>query len=254
MDAADKPSDSTMSHQLESNIGSDSTKNDVHDHTEKKSIVSNKNEKASAYTTTSVNGLSDTTESTEQSEVANHTSECIISENAVLTTQYQNTVNEHQNDSTELAVTTNVNTETTTANTEITTHSDSAMYDGNDNEISTYIPKTDPVVIAGDGNVSLIGTLQEEMGKEPLRVSKEESQMLIGMLNEIQLQPVDSPDPASIPIGGGYIMTIESGERYILLGGRYLQIGDKYYYDANNKSDALSSKIGSVLYGYYGEP
>lgn len=254
MDAADKPNDSTMSHQLELDISSDSTKKDVQDHTEKKSIVSNKNEKASACTTTSLNVLSDATESTEQSEVANHTSECIISENAVLTTQYQNTVNEPQNNTPELAATTNDNTETTTANTEITTHSDSAMYDENDNEIPTYIPKTDPVVIEGDGNVSLIGTLQEQMGKEPLRVSKEESQMLISMLNEIELQPVDSPDRASIPFGGGYIMNIEGGERYILLGGRYLQIGDKYYYDANNKSDALSSKIGSVLYSYYGEP
>jgi len=128
------------------------------------------------------------------------------------------------------------------------------MYDENDNEIPTHIPKTDPVVIAGDGNVSLIGTLQEQMGKEPLRVSKEESEMLISMLNEIELQPVDSPDRESVPFGGGYIMSIEGGERYILLGGRYLKNGDKYYYDANNKSDALSAKIGYVLYDYYGEP
>lgn len=176
------------------------------------------------------------------------------SDNNTSIMQQQDPSNETQNDTPQLAITTKADTETETINTETVIHSDSAMYDENDNEISTYIPKTDPVVIAGDGNVSLIGTLQEEMGKEPLRVSKEESQMLIGMLNEIQLQPVDSPDPASIPIGGGYIMTIESGERYILLGGRYLQIGDKYYYDANNKSDALSSKIGSVLYSYFGEP
>ena len=153
-----------------------------------------------------------------------------------------------------IAETTNTKTETETTNTETVIHSDSAMYDENDNEIPTYIPKTDPVIIAGDGNVTLIGTLQEQMGKEPLRVSKEESEMLISMLNEIELQPVDSPDRASIPFGGGYIMNIEGGERYILLGGRYLQIGDKYYYDANDKSDDLSAKIGYVLYDYYGEP
>ena len=176
------------------------------------------------------------------------------SDNNTSIMQQQDTSNETQNDTPQLAVTTKADTETETTNTETVIHSDSAMYDENDNEIPTYIPKTDPVVIEGDGNVSLIGTLQEQMGKEPLRVSKEESQMLISMLNEIELQPVDSPDRASIPFGGGYIMNIEGGERYILLGGRYLQIGDKYYYDANNKSDALSSKIGSVLYSYYGEP
>ncbi len=176
------------------------------------------------------------------------------SESKVPTEQNQDKASESQNDTPKLAVTTKADTETETTNTETIIHSDSAMYDENDNEIPTYIPKTDPVVIEGDGNVSLIGTLQEQMGKEPLRVSKEESQMLISMLNEIELQPVDSPDRASIPFGGGYIMNIEGGERYILLGGRYLQIGDKYYYDANNKSDALSSKIGSVLYSYYGEP
>lgn len=208
--------------------------------------------------TSSSNEISETTESirSEPTMVSknNPTTQEVVSKDNLETSQQPSVSDNSTNHTEGLAETTNVNTETTTANTENTTHSDSAMYDENDNEISTYIPKTDPVVIAGDGNVSLIGTLQEEMGKEPLRVSKEESQMLIGMLNEIQLQPVDSPDPASIPIGGGYIMTIESGERYILLGGRYLQIGDKYYYDANNKSDALSSKIGSVLYSYFGEP
>lgn len=144
--------------------------------------------------------------------------------------------------------------ETATVGTEAVIHSDSAMYDENDNEIPTSSPKAEPVVTQGDGNVTLIGTLQEQMGKEPLQVSKEESEMLVGMLNEIELQPVDSPDRASIPYGGGYIMNIEGGERYILIGGRYLQIGDKYYYDANNKSDVLSATIGSIIYSYYGEP
>ena len=170
------------------------------------------------------------------------------------TAQDQNTASEPQNDTPELAETTKADNDIETTSTETIIHSDSAMYDENDNEIPTYITKTDPVVIAGDGNVSLIGTLQEQMGKEPLQVSKEESELLISMLNEIELQPVDSPDRASIPFGGGYIMNIEGGEGYILLGGRHLQIGDKYYYDANDKSDALSAKIGYVLYDYYGEP
>lgn len=157
--------------------------------------------------------------------------------------------NEPQNDTEGLAETANANPEAAYNNSVAPTHSDTSMY----NEIICK-PKTEPVVKAGNGNVSLIGTLQEQMGKQPLCVSKEESEMFINMLNEINLEPVDSTDPASIPIGGGYIMEIEGGERYILLGGRYLQIGDKYYYDANNKSDALSGKIGAVLYSYYGEP
>ena len=206
-------------------------------------------------TTTSANddAITEKPKSNEDDRVEIET-EKATSESKVPTEQNQNTANELQNDIPELAKTTKADTETETTNTETIIHSDSAMYDENDNEIPTYIPKTDPVVIAGDGNVSLIGTLQEQMGKEPLRVSKEESEMLISMLNEIELQPVDSPDRESIPFGGGYIMSIEGGERYILLGGRYLQIGDKYYYDANNKSDALSAKIGYVLYDYYGEP
>ena len=164
--------------------------------------------------------------------------------------QQQSTSSDTKNDTERLTEATNDNPEND-YNNKTTERSDTEMNDENDSEI-TYIPKSDPVVNAGNGNVSIIGTLQEQMGKEPLRVSTEESEMLISMLNEIDLEPVDSPDPASIPYGGGYIMEIDGGGRYILLGGRYLQIGDAYYYDANNKSDALSSKIGSVLYSYYG--
>ncbi len=250
MDAADKSSDSTMSHQLElDNNSSDSTKNDTQNHTEKKSIVNNKKEQTSSCTTTSVNIISDTIESTEQNKVVEHRSdkESIISENTVSTIRQQDTSNETQNNTPQLAVTTKADIETETTNTETVIHSDSAMYDENDNEILTSMPNTDHVVIAGDGNVLLNGTLEEQMGRQSVRVSKEEAEKLINMLNEIELEPVDYPDPASIPYGGGFIMDIEGNERYILLGGRYLQIGDKYYYDANNKSEALSAAIGYIL-------
>lgn len=175
------------------------------------------------------------------------------SEDETPTSQQPAISNEPQNDTEGLAETTNANPEVAYNNSVAPTHLDTSMCDECDNEI-TYKPKTEPIAKASNGNVSLIGTLQEQMGKQPLCVSKEESEMFINMLNEIDLEPVDSTDPASIPIGGGYIMEIEGEERYILLGGRYLQIGDKYYYDANNKSDALSGKIGAVLYSYYGEP
>lgn len=250
MDVADKSSDSTMSHQIDLDISSDSTKNDIQEHTEKKSIVvSNKKEETTACITTSVNIVPDTIESTEQSKLVKQSldKEDIISENTVTTIQQQGIANEPQNDIPELAKTTKADTETETTNTETIIHSDSAMYDENNNEIPSYTPKTDPVVIAGDGNVLLNGTLEEQMGRQSVRVSKEEAEMLINMLNEIELVPVDYPDLASIPYGGGFIMDIEGNERYILLGGRYLQIGDNYYYDANNRSDALSATIGSIL-------
>lgn len=250
MDVANKSSDSTMSHQIELDISSDSTKNDIQEHTEKKSIVvSNKKEEKTACTTTSVNIVPDTIESTEQSKLVKQSfdKEDIISENTVTTIQQQGIANGPQNDIPELTKTTKADTETETTNTETIIHSDSAMYDENNNEIPSYTPKTDPVVIAGDGNVLLNGTLEEQMGRKSVRVSKEEAEMLINMLNEIELVPVDYPDPASIPYGGGFIMDIEGNERYILLGGRYLQIGDNYYYDANNRSDALSATIGSIL-------
>ncbi len=169
------------------------------------------------------------------------------SESKVPTEQNQDKASESQNDTPKLAVTTKADTETETTNTETIIHSDSAMYDENNNEIPSYTPKTDPVVIAGDGDVLLNGTLEEQMGRQSVRVSKEEAEMLINMLNEIELVPVDYPDPASIPYGGGFIMDIEGNERYILLGERYLQIGDNYYYDANNKSEALSEAIGYIL-------
>ena len=40
------------------------------------------------------------------------------------------------------------------------------MYDENDNEIPSYTPKTDPVVIEGDGNVLLNSTLEEQTGRQ----------------------------------------------------------------------------------------
>ncbi|MDD6081783.1 MAG: hypothetical protein PUB89_02905 [Oscillospiraceae bacterium] len=105
-----------------------------------------------------------------------------------------------------------------------------------------------------EGNVFLIARLMEQMGKSPLRVSKSESEMLINMLNEIELQPIDAPDPMEIPCGGGYSMEIENVEKYELLGGGYLKIGDNYFRDTNGKSEELSGKIGYVLYDYFGEP
>ena len=201
--------------------------------------------------TSSSNEISETTESirSEPTMVSknNPTTQEVVSKDKLETSQQPSVSDNSTNHTEGLAETTNVNTETTTANTETTTHSDSAMYDENDNEIPTYIPKNDPVVIAGDGEVLLNGTLEEQMGRQPVRVSKEEAERLITMLNEIELEPVDYPDPASIPYGGGFIMDIEGKERYILLGGRYLQIGNNYYYDANNKSEALSAAIGYIL-------
>lgn len=120
------------------------------------------------------------------------------------------------------------------------------------NETFTYDPASPNV--SDDGNVLLIASLMSQMGKTPLRVSKYESELLIQMLNEIEMQPIDYPDPMNIPFGGGYIMEIEGEEIYELLGGRYIKIGGSYYYDNNGKSEELSAKIGDVLYGYYGEP
>ena len=138
----------------------------------------------------------------------------------------------------------------TEESSEIPIDSDKAMSDDN-NETFTYDP-TSPNV-SGDGNVLLIAALMNQMGKTPLRVSKDESELLIQMLNEIEMQPIDYPDPMNIPFGGGYIMEIEGEKIYELLGGGYIKIGDSYYYDNSGKSDELSAKIGNVLYDYYGE-
>ncbi len=105
-----------------------------------------------------------------------------------------------------------------------------------------------------EGNVLLIARLMEQMGKSPLRVSKSESEMLINLLNEIELQPIDAPDPMEIPCGGGYSMEIEGVGKYELLGGGYIKTGDNYFRDTNGKSEELSGKIGYVLYDYFGEP
>lgn len=128
---------------------------------------------------------------------------------------------------------------------------DDTTHDDN-NETVTYDPISPNA--SDDGNVLLIASLMSQMGNTPLRVSEEESALLIQMLNEIEMQPIDYPDPMNIPLGGGYIMEIEGEEKYELLGGGYIKIGDSYYYDNNGKSDELSAKIGNVLYGYYGEP
>lgn len=152
--------------------------------------------------------------------------------------------------------------------TEYNTFSRSVLYDNNN--YITAVSKTTirkntqteensetPIIspnVSGDGDVLLIAALMSQMGKTPLRVSKDESALLIQMLNEIQMQLIDQPDPMNIPCGGGYIIEIEGEEKYELLGGRYVKIGDSYYYDNNGKSDELSAKIGNVLYGYYGEP
>jgi len=107
---------------------------------------------------------------------------------------------------------------------------------------------------AGVPGVTLIGTLQEQMGKEPLRATDEEAAILIEMLRAIVPEPVEAPDPMQILIGGGYILEIEGEAACILLGGRYLQIGGNYYYDAAGVSDALMAQIGRILYAHYGEP
>lgn len=135
---------------------------------------------------------------------------------------------------------------------EIPIDSDYTMHDNND--IVTYDPISPDISGDSDGNVLLIAALMSQMGNTPLRVSKDESAFLIRMLNEIEMEPIDYPDPMNIPLGGGYIMEIEGEEKYELLGGGYIKIGDSYYYDNNGKSDELSAKIGNVLYGYYGEP
>lgn len=131
--------------------------------------------------------------------------------------------------------------------------SDDSVHDDN-NETVTYDPISPNASGDSDGNVLLIAALMSQMGNTPLRVSKDESALLIQMLNEIEMEPVDYPDPMNIPFGGGYIMEIEGEEKYELLGGGYIKIGDSYYYDNNGKSDELSAKIGNVLYGCYGEP
>lgn len=202
-----------------------------------------------AIKTTAKEKKADTTVTTESAAAVKDSSDNqkTYSDNNTSIIQQQDTSNETQNDTPQLAVTTKADTETETTNTETVIHSDSAMYDENDNEIPTSIPNTDHVVIAGDGNVLLNGTLEEQMGRQSVRVSKDEAEKLINMLNQIELEPVDYPDPASIPYGGGFIMDIEGDERCILLGGRYLQIGDKYFYDVNNKSEALSAAIGYIF-------
>lgn len=136
-------------------------------------------------------------------------------------------------------------------NSEVTIYSDDTLLDDNNEEI-TYTPVSPSV--SGDGNVLLIAALMEQMGNDPLRVSRDESSVLIQLLNEIEMQTVDSPDPLNIPYGGGYVMEIEGESTYRLLGGRYIQIDDSYFYDTNGKSEELSAKIGDVLYSYYGEP
>ncbi len=157
-----------------------------------------------------------------------------------------------------LGVTTAVDLEMKTVSTETSVHSDSSMNDENNNEVPTYIPKADPVVKEGSGNVLLIAEFAEQMGKQPLRVSKEESEMLISMFNKIELEPVDKPVPPDDPMdqvfGGDYIMYIDGGSKITIRGNRNVMIDGKFYYDANNKSDALAGKIGYVLYDYYVEP
>lgn len=141
----------------------------------------------------------------------------------------------------------------TEESSEIPIESDDTTRDDN-NKTIMYDPISPNVSDNSDGNVLLIASLMSQMGKTPLRVSKDESELLIQMLNEIEMQPIDYPDPMNIPFGGGYIMEIEGEEIYELLGGRYIKIGDSYYYDNNGKSEELSAKIGDVLYSYYGEP
>lgn len=157
-------------------------------------------------------------------------------------------------------ITTSLAEETTIRENTQTEESSQMLIDSNDtmhdnnNETVTYNPILPNVSGDSDGNVLLIASFMSQMGKTPLRVSEDESALLIRMLNEIEMQPIDYPDPMNIPIGGGYIMEIEGEEKYELLGGGYIKIGDSYYYDNNGKSDELSAKIGNVLYGYYGEP
>lgn len=140
---------------------------------------------------------------------------------------------------------------------QVTTYSEIEYSDTQNNETASTTT-AQKYVQQGNGNVLLIAEYSDLMGNQPFRVSKEESEMLINMFNEIELVPVDKPvspdDPLDEVWGGGYIMYIEGGNKITIMGNRNVKIDDNYYYDANNKSDALSGQIGYVLYGYYGEP
>lgn len=122
-------------------------------------------------------------------------------------------------------------------------------------ESQTIIQSDESIEInQGNGNVLVIAEFKEQMGgSEPLRVTKEESEMLINLLNEIKLTPVDSPvipDPMEQLTGGGYIMYIENGDRILIMGNGNVKIGDRYYYDAEKKSDELSAAIGYVIFAH----
>ncbi|MBP5433507.1 hypothetical protein [Ruminococcus sp.] len=125
-------------------------------------------------------------------------------------------------------------------------------------EIKNSEPGEKTVINEGSGTVLIISEVSESMGKQPLRITREESEMLIAMLREIELQTVDEPvrpdDPMDVVFGGGYIMYIEGGDRITISGNRNVKIGDRNYYDVNDRSDALAGQIGYVLYSYYGAP
>lgn len=133
---------------------------------------------------------------------------------------------------------------------QVTTYSNSEKQTASTNITQKYVQQ-------GDGDVLIIAEVYEQMGNQPFRVSEEEAEMLINMFNEIELVPVDNPVPVDDPLdeiwGGGYIMYIEGRNKITIMGNRNVKIDDNYYYDTNNKSDALNAQIGYVLYSYYGE-
>ncbi|WP_295086121.1 hypothetical protein [Ruminococcus sp.] len=227
-----------------------------------KTVTTEHPKAATNVTTSSTNNISETSKSISleaTTAAKNSTTTQKVTFKDQTDNAQQSSVSDDFHDNTErLAKTTNSNVEVTTVNTETPIPSDTAMHYENGNETTTCIPKTDPVVIAGDGNVLIIAEFAEQMGKQPLRISKEESEMLINMFNEIELEPIDQPvhpdDPKDEVFGGGYIMYIDGGSKITIRGNRNVMIDGKFYYDANNKSDALASKIGYVLYDYYGEP
>ena len=230
--------------------------------TDIKTVTTQQKRTAANFTTSLTNAISETTkraksEPTTANKNISATQE-VISKDETDNAHLSSVSSDIKDNTERLGKTTNANVEVTTVNMETTVHSDMAVYDENNNEVPTYIPKADPVVIAGDGNVLLIAEFAEQMGKQPLRISKEESEMLIGMFNEIELEPIDQPvhpdDPKDEVFGGGYIMYIDGGSKITIRGNRNVMIDGKFYYDANNKSDALAGKIGYVLYDYYGEP
>ena len=227
-----------------------------------KTVTTEQPKAATNAATSSLNDVSETSKSLAIEAITavknSTTTQEVISKDKTVTSQQSSASDDLHDNTEELAKTTNSNVEVTTVNTETPIPSDTAMHYENYNETTTCISKTDPVVIAGDGNVLLIAEFAEQMGKQPLRISKEESEMLIGMFNEIELEPIDQPvhpdDPKDEVFGGGYIMYIDGGSKITIRGNRNVMIDGKFYYDANNKSDALAGKIGYVLYDYYGEP